>query len=288
QAPHPAPLPPPVAPPPAQQPPPPQQPGAAQPVPGAAAVPVGAPRPERESMVALFLVHMFPIGHLPVASDRPARHFSPQDRTPGAAGPDGASGTADVYGFPPLDHPESATVDTTLEACGDTRRPAPPPVDVLPPPPAALFVDHDPLGGRHERDWDAQYLTADGDPPGYVWPPPGRYPEGGCEPGEPVVLAEGTLIDRFGTAHGRVFAPDGTPFAHRSLPPAHRDAGYRRYRVLRDLPVWRAVSAPWFGQPGGGVRYRTVYSAAELVTLGRLADITFEQAPGNDTEGEHG
>ncbi len=48
------------------------------------------------------------------------------------------------------------------------------------------------------------------------------------------------------------------------------------------------MSAAWFGQPGGGVRYRTVYSAAELVTLGRLADVTFEEAHGNDTEGERG
>jgi hypothetical protein len=70
-----------------------------------------------------------------------------------------------------------------------------------------------------------------------------------------------------------VFAADGTAFAQRSLPPAHKDGGYRRYRVVRPLPVWRAVSAAWFGQPGGGVRYRTTHSAIELVALGYLEEI---------------
>jgi hypothetical protein len=40
--------------------------------------------------------------------------------------------------------------------------------------------------------------------------------------------------------------------------------------------VWRAVSAAWFAQPGGGVRYRATHSAQELVALGHLADITRE------------
>ena len=44
--------------------------------------------------------------------------------------------------------------------------------------------------------------------------------------------------------------------------------------MLRTLPVWRAVSATWFGQPGGAVRYRTTHSAEELVALGYLADLT--------------
>jgi len=90
------------------------------------------------------------------------------------------------------------------------------------------------------------------------------------------VLEEGTEIDRFGRWEGRVFAAAGTPFAQRSLPPAHLEHGYRRYRVLRPIPVWRAVSAAWFAQSGGGVRYRTTHSALELVALGYLADITAE------------
>lgn len=145
----------------------------------------------------------------------------------------------------------------------------------------ALLENHDPLGGSHERDWDRRYLvrlgsvTAHGiSPEGleYNWPISEQYPEGGSASGEPEVLPEDTVIDRFGTPHGRVFAQDSTPFAQRSLPPAHKDTGYRRYKVIKPLPVWRAVSAAWFGQSGGGVRYRTTHSAAELVALGYLEE----------------
>ncbi|MFC4853480.1 TNT domain-containing protein [Actinophytocola glycyrrhizae] len=146
----------------------------------------------------------------------------------------------------------------------------------------ALLANHDPLGGANERDWDRRYLVRLGSvtpqgisPEGleYNWPTSEQYPEGGSAPGEPETLAEDTVIDRFGSPHGRVFAADGTTFAQRSLPPAHKDGGYRRYRVTRPLPVWRAVSAAWFAQPGGGIRYRTTHTAIELVALGYLEEI---------------
>ncbi|MFF5990339.1 TNT domain-containing protein [Prauserella flavalba] len=236
----------------------------------AAPVPLGAPRQERESIVALFRVHMFPIGHLPVAADRPARQLPL---------PDADADTAVWLRFPPHDHPRSDFIDPGHALAwlrNGWRQPAPPPAEVLPCPPEALTEGYDPLGDLSEREWDGRYLVP-GERTEYVWPPGERYPEGGCEDGEPVLLGEGTLLDRFGTAHGRVFAGDGTPFARRSLPPAHREAGYRRYRVVREVPMWKAISAGWFAQAGGGERYRSVYSAAELVTLGYLADITFEE-----------
>ncbi|NKQ59334.1 TNT domain-containing protein [Amycolatopsis sp. K13G38] len=230
--------------------------------------PLGAPRRERESVVALFLVHMFPLGHLPVAADKPARQLPvppPEvDYAPGLR-------------FPPHDHPESGRFDSSgaLEKVRDgyARLPTPPGE-----PPEELFTGHDPLGGSHERDWDRRFLAGMRDEiPEYAWPPGERYPEGGHERGEPDLLAEGTMLDRFGDIGGRVFAPLGTSFAQRSLPPSAKDAGYRRYQVLCELPMWSAVSAPWFGQPGGGVRYRSVYSADELVTMGYLEDVTFEE-----------
>ncbi|GAA1246595.1 hypothetical protein GCM10009676_36000 [Prauserella halophila] len=278
---------------------------------------MGSPRQERESVVALFLVHMFPIGHLPVASDRPARQLPV---------PEPESGAPVVARFEPHDHPDSDVIepDQAIDLLRQgARQPAPPPAAVLPCPPCGVRDGYDPLGGMHERDWDAQFLapgtgtpesdtldtgvadtgvadtsaadtpaTGTGDAvaaevdevPAYVWPPVDRFPEGCSAEGEPELLAAGTMLDRFGTAHGRVFAADGTPFEQRSLPPSELDAGYRRYRVLRDVPMWRGVSAGWFGQPGGGARYRAVYSAAELVTLGYLADATFEPvAPQADT-----
>ncbi|NIH85473.1 TNT domain-containing protein [Amycolatopsis granulosa] len=230
--------------------------------------PVGAPRQEREAVVALFRVHMFPIGHLPVATDKPARQLPPPpfdvDFAPGLR-------------FPPHDHPRSDLIRTDdalakVEA-GYGRLPSPPA-----PPPAEVLAGYDPRGGLPERDWDRRFLAGKRrEVPEYAWPPGERYPEGGTGEGEPEVLTAGTVLDRFGDPRGRVFAPADTPLAHRSLPPAARDAGYRRYRVLREVPVWHTVSAPWFGQPGGGARYRAIYSADELVTLGYLADITFEE-----------
>ena len=232
--------------------------------------PQAAPaRHEQEKIVALFRVHMFPIGHLPVAMDKPARQLpEPPCEVEFASG----------LRFPPHDHPRADLIRTddalAKVQAGYGRLPAP----SVPAPPE-LLADHDPLGGLSERDWARRFLAGKrGAVPEYAWPPGERYPEGGTAAGEPEVLAEGTVIDRFGDPRGRVFAPAGTAFAARSLPPTARESGYRRYRVLRETPVWRAESAPWFGQPGGGKRYRAVYSADELVTLGYLADITFEEA----------
>jgi hypothetical protein len=261
-------------------------------------------------VLAAFWIHMFPIGHLPVASYRPARQLQPPPEEL-----DYAAGLR----FEPADHPDSRLVDgrprlaellaaqekaAAAKAAAEAAQQAPgyPPVEqpapVEPPPSltvrpsagrtadhpmvAELLDDHDPLGGGHEREWDRRYLvrlgsvTAQGiSPEGleYNWPTAEQYPEGGSDTGEAETLAPDTVIDRFGAPEGRVFAADGTPFPQRSLPPAHKDTGYRRYRVLKPLPVWRAVSAAWFGQPGGGIRYRTTCSAVELVALGYLEEI---------------
>lgn len=217
--------------------------------------------------MALFLVYLFPIGQLPKAASRPVRQLPPPaEETDFAAG----------LRFEPHDHPDSALIETEP---GTEARPAHPGFAHADPEVATLAEGHDPLGGQHERDWDHRFLVRPADDTHsaeYAWPPGELFPEGGCDTGEPVVAPAGTLMDRFGTPEGRVFGEDGTPFARRSLPPDHLATGYHRYRVERDLPMWRTLSAAWFGQPGGGVRYRAVYSAAELVALGYLADITDE------------
>jgi hypothetical protein len=110
----------------------------------------------------------------------------------------------------------------------------------------------------------------------YAWPPPDLFPEGSEHPAEPVMLEAGTRLDRFGSPYGRVFAAGGTPFADRALPPGLLDAEYRRYKVARAVPMWRSVSAQWFGQLGGGTRYRAPLGADELVTLGYLAEVKGE------------
>ncbi|HEX5402395.1 MAG TPA: TNT domain-containing protein [Pseudonocardiaceae bacterium] len=243
---------------------------------GQAQDPVAAPemsRPARQSQrrdpnVALFLVYLFPIGQLPKASSRPVRQLPPPaEETDFAAG----------LRFEPHDHPESHLMDTSTVA------PAPIHPGLAEP---TLAGHYDPLGGEHERDWDRRFLVRPADDEHsaeYAWPPGELFPEGGCDDGEPEVLAPDTVIDRFGTADGRVFSADGTPFARRSLPPDHLTAGYHRYRVTRELPVWRTLSAAWFGQPGGGVRYRAVYPAADLVAMGYLTELT-----GTEHGPEHG
>ncbi|WP_245573255.1 TNT domain-containing protein [Amycolatopsis benzoatilytica] len=228
-------------------------------LPGQGRPALGTPRADRESVLALFAVHMFPLGHLPVAANRPERQLPPP-----------AGAVAEGVRRPPFDHPESALLDDTAVLGyvkqGFRRSPSPP---VDPEPPRAVA---DGYATPEGTDWERRFVVG----AEYVWPSAGEFPEGGVEEPNPVVLPEGTLLDRFGTEHGRIFAPDGTPFAERALPPAALRSGYRRYRVLKPMPVWQSTSAGWFDGPGGGIRFRALLSSDELVTLGFLADITRE------------
>ncbi|MBV9845763.1 MAG: glycohydrolase toxin TNT-related protein [Kutzneria sp.] len=219
----------------------------------------------RETDSPTFVVaYLFPIGHLPVPSDRPVRQLPPPEREL-----DYAPGLR----FPPWDHPESALVGAVGPASDRTRVELPEPYPAEHGDVGALAVNHDPLGGADERDWNRRFLVRVGGSSGsaeYSWPPAEPFAEGGEAPGRAVVLDIGTVIDRFGDVWGRVFASAGTPFPHRSLPPSYLAAGYRRYRVIGRLPVWRTTSAPWFGQPGGGIRYRATHAVADLIALGFL------------------
>ncbi|RKT57524.1 glycohydrolase toxin TNT-related protein [Saccharothrix australiensis] len=224
---------------------------------------VGPPqRPARDARptseaAALLHLYMFPGGVLPPARSEPARQLPvpPGDR-------DFAPGLR----FEPQGHPDGHLVDVSAR-----ERPRPrlgPPVE----PDPALTDGYDPQAGMHERDWDRRFLVRL-DPPEYAWPPAELFPEGGYEAGQPGVLAVGVELDRFGGPEGRVLSEAGTPFTNRSLPPAALAAGYHRYRVARELPVWFTLSAQWFGQTGGGVRYRTTHPVADLVALGHLEEI---------------
>ncbi|SFW43353.1 TNT domain-containing protein [Amycolatopsis australiensis] len=225
--------------------------------------PLGSPRTERESVVALFLVHMFPIGHLPVAMDKPARQLPlPPD-------PDG---------FPPNDHPDARLIfdDQALTnvTAGFRRSPTAPPRPV----PPHLTEGYVPYARATQAVWIRRFVVGHSElGPEYAWPPGEQYPEGGLDPAEPVMVPADTVLDRFGPAYGRIFFADGTPFAERSLPPGMLDAEYRRYVVVRAVPMWRSETANWFGQVGGGTRYRALLAADELVTLGYLAEAKGEE-----------
>ncbi|GAB2854587.1 TNT domain-containing protein [Lentzea nigeriaca] len=166
--------------------------------------------------------------------------------------------------FAPQDHPQADLVDTSFPQPSEQSEGLGKDHPVV----QELLEGYDPLAGMHERDWESLFQDEDGTP---------RWPverEGGYEDSRPEVLKAGAELDRFGTPEGRVLSKAGTPFKERSLPPQAAEEGYRRYVVTRDLPVHRTISAPWFGQPGGGSRYRTTYPVADLVALGYLTEIT--------------
>ncbi|MFE9745082.1 TNT domain-containing protein [Saccharothrix saharensis] len=240
---------------------------------------------------AVFLLHMFPGGTLPPPSARPARQLPP---------PSADETFAAGLRFEPQGHPDGDLVDASAQYGLDLRAvsqdamrsrlsgaepTAPASTDPVPAvnrprlvlmpgtaPDPVLLAGYDPLAGMHERDWDRRFLVR-ADPPEYAWPPGELFPEGGYEAGQPGVLAVGVELDRFGGPEGRVLSERGTPYAERSLPPALVDAGYHRYRVAKVLPVWFTLSAEWFGQPGGGARFRATYPVADLVALGYLEEV---------------
>ncbi len=104
---------------------------------------------------------------------------------------------------------------------------------------------------------------------GTYWPPNNGFD------GEPsqAVLSKGQYIDRYGDENGRFFAPKGTTFEQRSLPPGYQSLEYSVYRIVRPLPVLSGPAAPWFNQPGGGIQFKTYQSAENLVKQGYLVKV---------------
>ena len=58
----------------------------------------------------------------------------------------------------------------------------------------------------------------------------------------------------------------------RSFPQAELRSDSDRY-VVGDLEVRGGITAPWFGQPGGGVQYVLPSSVADLVSRGILKPV---------------
>jgi hypothetical protein len=76
------------------------------------------------------------------------------------------------------------------------------------------------------------------------------------------------VVDSFGPTFTRVLYDVDTPFAERSLPIDYAASGYRRWRVLKETPVWSGPVAPLFGQPGGGLQNFALMPVADLVGSG--------------------
>jgi hypothetical protein len=85
-------------------------------------------------------------------------------------------------------------------------------------------------------------------------------------------------IDRIGALDGVHTYPLGTPFEHRSLPPTalRPETGVHRFLTAADVRVRATITPPWFGRPGGGIRFtlqQPETGLRDLVASGRLQRI---------------
>ncbi|WP_030543028.1 TNT domain-containing protein [Streptomyces albus] len=92
-----------------------------------------------------------------------------------------------------------------------------------------------------------------------------------------IELRAGQKVDLFGSGFGNFLAPAGTPFAERAIPPSNLNTidprypfGYHLYEVAEPFTVEAGPARAWFGQPGGGLQYKTGLSVPDLVAAGKL------------------
>lgn len=86
---------------------------------------------------------------------------------------------------------------------------------------------------------------------------------------EPTTLRPGTIIDRYGdNLSADFFAPVGTPFEARALPPGSESRAYVKLEVLKPINAQAGEIAPWFGQPGGGAQFKTEFRLQTLLDEG--------------------
>ena len=100
------------------------------------------------------------------------------------------------------------------------------------------------------------------------------YPPNNGFDGTPTTktLQVGDVIDRYGGTSdmSRFVSPEGTPISARSLPQNTNLNAYDKFQVAKPFPVQSGTASPWFGQPGGGVQYKTLIPIKELVRTGYL------------------
>ncbi len=141
----------------------------------------------------------------------------------------------------------------------------------------APSVDIDPLGlstGGGNPHNHPPYTNPDGS---IRWPP-----NDGFESRAPNTLQPGARIDRYGgrvnpdgsfSDTGRYVADDGTPYGERALPPGTDQRPYRRYEVVRPIPVESGPASPWFGEPGGGTQHFLPRSIDSHLAAGDIREI---------------
>ena len=101
---------------------------------------------------------------------------------------------------------------------------------------------------------------------------------GQAGPGIVIDLPPEVPIDRIGALDGVHTYPIGTPFELRSLPPTalRPETGVHQFLTAAEVRVRAAITPPWFGRPGGGIRFtlqQPETGLRDLVVSGRLQRI---------------
>jgi hypothetical protein len=97
-------------------------------------------------------------------------------------------------------------------------------------------------------------------------------------PGFVIDLPPQLPLDRIGALDGVHIHPIGTPFEHRSLPPTalRPENDVHQFLTTAAVRVGAAITPPWFGRPGGGIRFTLQQPATglrDLVVAGQLQRI---------------
>jgi hypothetical protein len=98
--------------------------------------------------------------------------------------------------------------------------------------------------------------------PNWNWPNETGAVEGSESPRE---LQPGTILDRYGTDQGKYMSPRGTSYPERALPASSLGGEYHQYKVVRPFTAIEGRTAAAFGEPGGGIQFRTDQKIAQLV-----------------------
>ncbi|PYH62996.1 TNT domain-containing protein [Aspergillus niger CBS 101883] len=147
-----------------------------------------------------------------------------------------------------------------------------------------MFDGWQALGGQCPKDWLctwANWATYQFDSTNnkLVYAPNNGF--NGCP--QTVTLPVGTLVDRFGTENGSYLAPEGTPYAERSIGPGSlnkynksTEFNYWKYIVRQPFQAQAGSILPWASQPGGGQQYYVKGGLAPLRDAGKLELIAAE------------
>lgn len=99
-----------------------------------------------------------------------------------------------------------------------------------------------------------------------------------------IELPAGLVLDRIGALDGVQLFPSGTSVEARALPPTALvdGAALHRFITAGDVLVRAALVQPWFGQPGGGLRFTLAddyVGIRDLVVADRLRRVELIPAP---------